>query len=416
VQPRSGPDLRKTAAVLFCLGVVSIYLTGVVQTFISERAADSYQIAGLEKAARLAPANAEFAHMLGLQLAESLSTREQAIAELRTAAELDPLIGQYWLDLASAYQVSGDTSRQDQALRAALAAEPNNPDIASEVGQYYLVAGETRRALPLFRRAMEIDPSAAADLIPVCWRATRDAQLLLNEGLPANPEVHLAFLRLLTQQSESAAAGQVWRSLLAAGRPFPPQEGFFYFDYLIAQHDAVGLRQQWREFASLFPELQSYEPTDNLVVNAGFEQPLLNAGLGWRYSASQNLTAGIDQGVAHSGTRSLSVFYNGDSAYDAGWQQFIPVEPGTAYDFSAWVKSENIQSSSGPRLAIVDAYNGSGLLLTDDVLDTQPWHEVVGTFHSPPDAQLVEIKITRAPADTRIRGRVWIDDLRLTRK
>jgi tetratricopeptide (TPR) repeat protein len=407
---------KKIVLVLLCLGVVSIYLKGVVRTFESERAADSYEIAGLEKAARLAPGDAEFAHMLGEQFMEDLSTRERAIAEFRTAAELDPLIAQDWLDLAAAYQVSGDATRQNQALDAALKAEPNNPDIAAEVGQYYLIAGETERALPLFRQAMEIDPSAAANLIPICWRATRDVQLLLNEAIPANADAQLTFLRLLTQQNESAAAGQVWHSLLAARQPFPEQQAFFYFDYLIAGRDVQGMVQQWRNLASRFPDLQNYQPADNPVVNPGFEQPLLDAGFDWRYAASPDVTAGIDESMAHSGTRSLSVLYNGSPAYEAGWQQFVAVEPGAEYNFSAWIRSENLQSSSGPRLAIVDAYSGATFMLTDDVLDTSPWHEVTGTFHVAPDVHLITIKIIRAPSNTGIRGRVWIDDLRLTRK
>jgi ABC-type iron transport system FetAB ATPase subunit len=74
-------------------------------------------------------------------------------------------------------------------------------------------------------------------------------------------------------------------------------------------------------------------------------------------------------------------------------------------------------SSSGPRIAIVDALQRMpDLLLTDDVLDTHPWQEINGVFHVPAETELFAVKITRAPANTRIRGRVWIDDLRLVKR
>ena len=64
----------------------------------------------------------------------------------------------------------------------------------------------------------------------------------------------------------------------------------------------------------------------------------------------------------------------------------------------------------------MDAYSGANLLLTDDVLDTHPWQEIKGAVRVPADTELVVVKIVRAPANTRIRGRVWIDDLRLVKR
>jgi hypothetical protein len=39
-----------------------------------------------------------------------------------------------------------------------------------------------------------------------------------------------------------------------------------------------------------------------------------------------------------------------------------------------------------------------------------------GTLRVPASAELIAAKIIRSPADTRIRGRVWIDDLRLVKR
>jgi len=364
----------------------------------------------------LVPDDAEFPHRLGLRLSAYDQDDDGAIANLRKAVILNPNSGRYWLDLASVYQVTGNVEKQNEAVQSALDAEPGNPEVAAEAGQFSLVAGDAGRAWPLFQQALVQNPQAAKTILLVCWRETRDANLLLAKVIPASPDLQLAFLRLLTEQKETTAANQVWQYLVASHRSFPPQLSFFYFDYLLKEHEVASFDRTWHELAGVSPNLQAYLPNDNLMVNAGFEQQLLNSGFDWRYEPADHIAAGIDDRVAHSGTRSLSLSYDGNPAYDAGWKQFVPVQSNTDYEFSAWIKSENVTSSSGPRIAIVDAYSGANIFLTDDVLDTHPWQEIKGTFRVPANTDLLAVKIVRAPANTRIGGRVWIDDLRLVKR
>lgn len=399
-----------------CVAILSIYLVRVGRVFLAHRSADSLQVEGVERAIRLSPGNAEYPHLLGLQLSASDLDDERALEDFRRAVSLNPNVGRYWLDLASVYQVTGNIERQNDAVQSALLAEPDNPEVAAEAAQYFLVAGNVRRALPLFRQALDQNPQAAPAILLLCWRRTRDANLVLAQVIPDHPELQLDLLRILTEQKDTSAAKQVWQHLINSRSSFSPPLSFFYFDYLLKAHEAASFEKSWHELAGPFPDLRTYLPTDNLIVNAGFEQALLNAGFDWRHEPVEHIVAGIDDSVAHSGARSLSLSYDGNPADDAGWSQFVPVQPNTDYEFSAWVKSENVTSSSGPRLAISDADTGTNLLLTDDVLDTHPWQEIRGTVRAPSATQLLAVKIVRSPANTRIRGRVWIDDLRLVKR
>jgi tetratricopeptide (TPR) repeat protein len=410
------PHARNALLVLICLGTLSIYVGRVVGVYLALRSADSSEVGGVERAIRLVPDNAEFPHLLGLQLSASDQDDDGAIASLRKAVTLNSNSGRYWLDLASVYQVKGNVEKQNEAVQSALNAEPGNPEVAAEAAQYFLVSGDIDRALPLFRQSLVQNPQAANAILQVCWRQTRDANLLLAKAIPTNPELQLEFLRILTEQKETPAAKQVWQQLLASNRSVQPQLSFFYFDYLLKEHEVASFDRAWHELAVLSPNMQAYLPKGNLIVNASFEQQLLNSGFDWRQEPADHVAAGIDDNVAHSGTHSLSLSYDGNPAYDAGWKQFVPVQSNTDYEFSAWIKSENVTSSSGPRIAIVDAYSGANLLLTDDVLDTHPWQEIKGTLRVPAETELLVVKIVRVPAVTRIRGRVWIDDLRLVKR
>ena len=70
-----------------------------------------------------------------------------ALRPYRAAVHLNPHSARYWFDLASAYQVLGDTSNQTSALEHAIAADPTTPDVAWEAANFYLVQGENEKAL-----------------------------------------------------------------------------------------------------------------------------------------------------------------------------------------------------------------------------------------------------------------------------
>jgi tetratricopeptide (TPR) repeat protein len=409
---------RDALLILTCVVTLTIYIYRVVAVYLAGRLADSSQVADLERAIRLVPDDPELPHLLGLQLSASgqIDNDNGAVANLRKTVSLNPYIARYWLDLASVYQAAGNVEKADEAIQSALNAEPGNPEVAAEAAQDFLHSGELDRAWPLFRQALAQNPQAAEDILPVCWHEMPDVNLLLARVIPESPELQLAFLRMLAAQKETAAANQVWQNIVAANKSFDPQLSFFYFEYLLKEHEVAAFDRARHELAALSPSLQSYLPNNNLVVNGGFEQPLSNSGLEWRYEPAEHITVGIDDNVAHSGAHSLSFSYDGNPAYDAGWTQFVPVQPNVDYDFSAWIKSENVTSSSGPRIVIVDAYSGANLLLTDDVLDTHPWQEIKGSLRVPEGTELLAVKFVRAPANTRIRGRVWIDDLRLVKR
>lgn len=415
-----GPRTKKTLLLLLCLGIPSTYISRVARVYLAQSLADASQgesrITGLEHSIRLAPDDAEFPHLLGLRLSTSDQNDDRAITNLRKAVMLNPNRGHYWLDLASVYQITGNVEKENEAVQSALNAEPRNPEIAAEAAQFFLESGNTYHAFPLFKQALEQNPEAATTIFPVLWRNTQNVNLILTQAVPADPELQLAFLRMLTAANEMTAASEVWQYLVAAHKSFQPQLSFFYFDYLLKEKDVAGFDRGWRALAALAPEMNAYLPNDNLIVNASFEQPLLNSGFDWRHEPADHIAVGLDDRVAHSGTHSLSLSYDGNPAYDAGWTQFVPVQADSDYEFSFWIKSEDVTTSSGPRIALVDALSGANLLLTDDVLDTHPWREIKGTLRVPAETELLAVKIIRAPANTRIRGRVWIDDLRLVKR
>src|SRR6202007_637023 len=141
----------------------------------------------LERAAKLEHGNAEPQWKLGRYALYLAQDPTAAIANLKTAIALNPHVAQYWLDLASSYQVAGDVQQQRQALQRALQAEPTDPDVAWQVANFYLVDSDVTRALPLFRTVIENDPTKVNAALQLCWQATKNVDAILHQALPAKP-------------------------------------------------------------------------------------------------------------------------------------------------------------------------------------------------------------------------------------
>ena len=397
--------------------VVALYLQFALRAYLASHLAATPDLSNLNKATRLEPSNAEYRELLGRNLALSGASLDEAISDYRTAVHLNPYEARYWLDLAGAYQVAGRTSEQEESVEHAVEADPTTPHVAWEAANFFLVQGDQERALRNFRVVLANDPEAVDSALQLCWRATGDANQILDQALPRRPDLYLSFLRLLISKQEVAAAENVWNHLIALNQEFSTKLAFPYFRFLIAKQEVAAAQTAWQQLAGVNPSLQPYLPSgENLIVNGGFEENVLNGGFDWWYESNPHAALAIDTSEFYSGTRSLSVTFDGLNPADAGILQFVVVKPNTEYEFSAQSRTEDIESASGPRFAIVDAYTNASYVLTDDLLGTNPWHEQHARFQTGPNTNLVLLKIVRQPAAPLIRGKLWIDDLRLVEK
>jgi tetratricopeptide (TPR) repeat protein len=409
--------LRKLlfAAAVFVL--TGLYLGLSLRAYLATRLVAVPDVPNLQKAIGLEPTNAEYRELLGRNLESSGANLDDAISTYLTAVRLNPYEARYWLDLAGAYQVAGRTSEQEKSVERAVEADPTTPHVAWEAANFFLVQGDQEKALRHFRVVLANDPEMVDSALQLCWRATGDANQILGQALPPSPDLYFSFLRLLVSKQEVAAAENVWNHLIGLHQTFPAKLAFPYFRLLIAKQEVTAAQAAWEQLANVNPSLQAYLPTrENLIVNGGFEENVLNGGFDWWDESKPHATLAIDTDEFHGGTRSLSVTFDGQNPPEAGIVQFIPVRPNTPYEFSAECRTEELETASGPRFAITDAYTNAPYVLTDDSLGTNPWRLQEARFQTGPDTHLLLLKIVRQPAAPLIRGKLWIDDLRLVEK
>ena len=375
------------------------------------------ELSSLQRAVRLDPTSADYWDHLGRYREFVGRDPGAAIGPYSTAVRLNPHSARYWFDLASAYQVRGDVAHQTLALERAIEADPTTPDVAWEAANLYLVQGQNEKALREFRVVMANDVSLISPSLQFCWHLEPDVNALLRDVVPARSETLLPFLVLLMSKQETAATAKVWDALIQSGQPFERHNMFEYFTYLI-RHQAVDEAVLvWRQGTSRFG-LGSYLPSSsNLMVNGNFSLNVLNAGFDWQYQKQNSVELTLDPRDFHGGHRSLFISFDGPRVEDAGIFQYVPVQPNTAYEISAYYKSADLEGAGGPHLTVQDMYDPKTIYYdSDDMNEAGFWKSVGGEFTTNPDCNLVVVHIRRVPVGAPIRGKLWVDDFRLAKK
>lgn len=405
---------RKIALLSGILLVAGLYLTLAGRYFMAAYYSHSPELGRLQKAVSLAPGSAEYHQMLG-RLYFSGNQLPEAAQQYRIATQLNPHDAHYWFELAGLEQVSGDVDTQRYALERAIAAEPTTPEVAWEAANFFLVQGDTPKALHEFRVVLENDPTLTYAALQTASHAG-DVDTMLREVLPPQPDAYLALIDSLTAKKDSPGAAKVWQGLANLDKPFEARRALAYVNYLILQRDIPQARLVWRQTALLCGLSAYLTSHDNLVVNPSFSLNILNSGFDWHYLREHSVELELDPTDFHGGRRSLSISFEGPGVNEAGIFQFIPVEPDTTYEFSAYYKSDKMEGAGGPRFAVQDAYSNATYFESDDLKDADVWRATGGQFKTSPDTQLLVIRLLRVPGGSPIRGRLWIDDLRLAEK
>jgi tetratricopeptide (TPR) repeat protein len=407
---------RKWLTAVILLACAVVYLGLSAREFVAAWLGSRPEISSLQRAAWLDPGNAEYRNHVGRYYDLVARDPVAAIGQYKTAVQLNPHSARYWFDLASAYQVLGDTTNQASALERAIQADSMTPDVAWEAGNLYLVKGDTEKALHEFSVVLANDTSLASTAIQYCWRIDPDVDSLLRDVVPPNVDAYLAFMTLLETKQETAGAIKVWDALVKTRQPFEQRRSNDFFQYLIMHKEVDAATRVWQETADRFGLTAFLPSPNNLIVNGSFSLDTINAGLDWQHQKQASVQLTLDPSDYHSGPRSLLINFDGPGIHDAGIYQLVPVQPNTTYEFSAYYKNGEMDGAGGPHFTIQDMYSQAIYYESDELKDAGYWKSVTGVFTTPVDAKLLVVHIRRVPEGSPIRGKVWVDDLRLTRK
>jgi len=397
--------------VLFVASVIATYNWYTIREYRAQRLADSLDQSAIEKAVRLQPKNATYHDLLCRSMIFVTREPTQAIDECRKAAALNPYSSSYWLDLAQAYLSAGNRLQYLDAIHNAIVVDPTTPDTAWNAANFLLIQGDVPNALKEFGVALRGDPTLATPVLNICWQTLHDT-VPIQKILPPNPDIYLTFINLLLSNGEPTAAHQIWTSLIQLNQPFDYRHALLYVDSLLQSRNIDEASDVWKQVVSRSTELRGYSRPGDLIEDGSFSHEILNSGFAWHYTPRPNILAILDANEFHSDGRSLLLTYS-DTGGDAGIFQYIAVQPDTRYRLVAWVKSQDLSTANGPRIALSDAFDNKVYLATDETTGTTDWHRLESLFQTGPQTKLLILTILRSPAETRIQGQFWLDDISL---
>lgn len=372
------------------------------------------------RAAQLEPTNPENWYRLGRyrQLDFENSDLPLAISYYQRATAIDPRPARYWLDLAEAYETDGNPQQAEMAFREAQQNYPISADVAWRLGNFLVRQGRIDEAFQQIHQAISTDPKLTRIAIPLCWRSTRDISFILQEALPADPKVDWTAIQFFVDPPQPDAAIAVWKRLMIDGPSFSISRVFPLVDMLIGSKRADDSQTVWRQALSAAGIAQPPTVPGSLVWDGGFERPLLNGGLAWRYKPVAGAQLDLDQETVHSGSRSLRIVFDGSQNVDfSDFWQYVIVQPDTRYIFSAYLRAEDLTTDSGLRFEITDANQTSHLkVLTSGATGKQPWTLDEASFTTGPNTRVLRVSLRRLPSSMlvgKIRGSAWVDDVSL---
>jgi hypothetical protein len=435
---------RKRLIAGIVIAVIGVYFGLVAREFLAAWLGNRTQLTSLKAAAWIDSGNAAYRNHVGRYYDFVARDPATALSYYKAAVDLNPHSARYWFDLASNYQVLGDVANQTVALERAIQADSMTPDVAWEAANLYLVRGENEKALREFRVVMANDPSLASSAVAFCWRINPDVDLLLRDAVPPTAVANIAFLTLLQKdvglllkkanspdedtdvaalsqqiKAETASTSKVWAALMGTNEAFEERYAYDYIRFLLQYKEIDEAVLVWQQTAARFGHSAYIPTTGNLVVNGSFNLAVLNNGFDWQYDRQAGVDLKFDDTVAHGGARSLRITFDGPGISEAGIHQFIPVQPSTTYEFSAYYKDDPntaLEGAGAPHFSIRDLFDGKVIYDSDELRDAESWTRSQGEFTTGPDCRLVKLLVRRVPEGSPIRGKLWVGDFHLVRK
>src|SRR5580704_10356383 len=411
---------RRRSLLLVCFVVAAILIFQAIRIWVADYRVHKNQIDQIERGISLEPENASAWDRLGRARETDLENPDGAgaVTDFQKAVARVPLSAAYWMDLARAYESTGNIPLAREAFNRARASYPASAVVAWSYGNFLLRQGDDASGFAQINHAVQADPSLALPAVSQAWHKTQDANVLLNQVLPATQDAYFQAIDFMAANGQPAGALVIWERLLTLGKPVELRRSFPLLEFLIQSDRAEDASRVWRE-ALAAAGLPHNEPANqSLISNGDFARDFLNGGLDWRWSFPSGTSIGFDAPPPSSGGRSLQLDFSGGGNLDLTEpREFVPVEPSRSYHFHATLKTEGITTESGIFFSIGDPNHGAAVVSTENLTGSHPWTPVDVDFATAPVTHFLLVQLRRSPSrlfENKLSGTAWIGDVSLT--
>jgi tetratricopeptide (TPR) repeat protein len=410
----------RRSVLLGTIAIAGILAAQAAWIWLANRRIQSSDSNTIQRGVRLVPGDADAWDRLGRFRQWDLMDPDisAAIVDYQNAVRHEPSSPYYWMDLASAYEDTGDIAEARNAFQRAKEVYPASADVAWHYGNFLLRQQESAEGMQEIQRAVRTDASLLPQAVSRVWRSNHDVNALVDEVLPANLESYFAALDFFDSIHDAEPELVIWQRLLTLEKPFPLARSFPFIEELIREDRSDDARRVWLG-ALAGAGLPHEAPADQSVVwDGNFTQAFPNGGLGWRWDSPLGVAIDFDRPRGSSGTRSVRLDFGGGTNLDlSGPSQYVPVEPDRTYNFRGYLRTEGITTESGLRFSIADPHHPADVsVLTDNQTGTNSWTEVNAPISTGPQTHFLLVRLYRRPSrlfENKLSGTAWIADVSL---
>lgn len=385
------------------------------------------RLLGLGLADRFASADPERAlgwraeHPLALtRRAEQLAAAGQSAAAQalsRRALAQDPLAARAYRVLAEAAVASGDEAGARLLYRIVARHDPRDLSTRMWLLNDHLIQLDAVSAIAdldaLLRAEPRLLPGLAATVIGLAsHRETQPALLAVLERQP--PWRPAALGMVVAQAADRDAVARLLAQLRLAHGGIDPALDRAWIERLISERQFAQAYLAW--VAGL--AASSDRPISN-VFNGDFAVPPTHHGFDWRIDPIGGARAERLPADPPAHGLALRLAFDDQRVAFAHLRQLLLLAPGS-YRFEALVKLDELRNERGLVWELACAEDGRVIASSPALAGTAPWHDLAFDFAVPAtdcQAQWLRLRLpARIPAEQRIAGAIWFDDLRIRRR
>jgi tetratricopeptide (TPR) repeat protein len=406
------------AAILFA-AVLSFYS---LRNALAQHYAGLQSVYGFQRATKIEPGDARNWYLLGRYWQYNLEDPDgrRAIDAYHASLAIDPHDADTWLDLATAEELEGDIPASRSAYLNAKKSYPLSPEVAWRFGNFLLRQGDLDSAFSEMRRAVDADPKRGAEALSRSLRVQPDVNKVLDSVIPHSPKIYLDIIFGLASEGQATDALKVWNRLVSLHPSFSMADAMPLVDSLRRKSLIPEATSVWLQAASLAGLTNLSSPPGSVLWDGSFESGVQGGAYAWLIpTTTKDVDLRIDTQEKHSGNHSLRITFDGRANLEfLGPCSYAPVQPSTAYLFSAWVHTREMTADQGLRFRLMSLGGAeNSVVIMDDFRGDLPWTRIETLWTSAADVHEVQICLIRKPSgerNNRVRGRAWIDDVALT--
>lgn len=403
--------------------------------FGNDVARNAFDREGAEAALRWAPDDPQAYFTRGViterrsEVFDTEASARTAMPFYEEAARLAPNDYRMWVELGRAQERAGDREAAITAMRRGVELAPHYALARWQFGNLLLRANRIDEAFAELRLAGEADEAYRSQVVQLAWRFYDQEIVSVLRVLGSSAGVQSELMNFLINKGQLDDAMQVWMSMKADDVELTAKSGENLEGVLFKAkrfRNALKVHQVRATLPSSEAGGQSetrFPPIELArISNGGFEADVPPAGrdlFGWQVARLPGARIELDANEKQSGARSLRFSFTTMTQIDLRLlRQTIPVEPGTRYRLSFYVRTEDVRSVSLPFVEVADGGNDTRVLAASNPVanGTSDWQRNIIDLVVPAETDGIIVRFARQPCAEvvcPILGRIWYDEFAL---